>query len=155
MFAKPFVGALTGHMDAITCTAVSHKSIVSFVSGAADGEVKIWDLASQKQVWSVAAHKGFVRGLSVLPDGMSFLSAGDDGLVKLFPLNTTPDEDDGVVESTSSWSSKEAFKCVAAAVPAQAVLVGLVITAETCMRVCPGVSTATGATPSSPRVALL
>lgn len=110
MFAKPFVGALSGHTDSVSCSAVSHKSLVSFVSGAADGEVKVWDLAAQRQLWSVAAHKGFVRGVSVTADGGSFLSCGDDGIVKLWPLDAAPDEDDGLIDCTSSWSAKDAFK---------------------------------------------
>jgi WD repeat and SOF domain-containing protein 1 len=112
MFAKPFVAALSGHMDAVSCMATSPKSLVSFVSGAADGEVKIWDLASHREVWSVAAHKGFVRGVSATPDGLSFVSCGDDGQAKLWPLCVAPDEDDGVVECLTNWVSKDALKYV-------------------------------------------
>ena len=117
IFAKPFVGALSGHMDSVTCSAVSPKALTSFVSGSADGEVRVWDLASQRALWSVAAHRGHVRGLTVTADGGSFMSCGDDGAVKLWALTaaaptTSDDGGDGVVDATSTWTSRVPAKYV-------------------------------------------
>jgi len=89
MMAKPFVGALDGHSDGVWCTAMSKTNIVQFFSGACDGEIRAWDLAQKKTVWSVNAHRGFVRGLAVAPDGQSFLSCGDDGTVKQWAIETS------------------------------------------------------------------
>jgi WD repeat and SOF domain-containing protein 1 len=82
LFSKPFVGAMDDHADGIYSCATSPKSLVAFVSGAADGECIIWDLASQKKLWSVLAHSGFVRGLTVSNDGAHFFSCGDDRTLK-------------------------------------------------------------------------
>jgi WD repeat and SOF domain-containing protein 1 len=82
LFSKPFVGAMDDHADGVYCCATSPKSLVAFVSGAADGECIIWDLASQKKLWSVLAHSGFVRGLTVSNDGGHFFSCGDDRTLK-------------------------------------------------------------------------
>lgn len=84
VFAKPFVGALDGHMDSVYSMAVNKKSLVSFVSGACDGEIKIWDIAAKKNIWSAAAHMGFVRGLTSTHQGGQFLSCGDDKTIKLW-----------------------------------------------------------------------
>ena len=86
MFAKPFVGALDGHRDGVWCTASCRRSLVEFLSGACDGEVKAWDLAQRRCVWTLAAHTGFVRGLSMSPHADKFLSCGDDNAVKLWSL---------------------------------------------------------------------
>ena len=86
IFAKPFVGAMDAHSDGVTCGAVSPASLVAYVSGAADGELIVWDLASQRALWSARAHAGFVRGLAVATDGRRFLSCGDDRTVKLWTM---------------------------------------------------------------------
>lgn len=82
MFAHPFIGALSEHSDGVYCSATSPKSLVSFVSGSADGEVIVWDLAARKKLWSVIAHTGFVRGLTVSHDGEHFFSCGDDKKIR-------------------------------------------------------------------------
>jgi WD repeat and SOF domain-containing protein 1 len=82
MFAAPFLAAMDDHSDGVTCSALNPVSLVSFVSGAADGEVMVWDLPTRKALWSVYAHAGFVRGLSVSNDGSYFFSCGDDKTVK-------------------------------------------------------------------------
>uniref|UniRef100_A0A7S3XVY0 Sof1-like protein domain-containing protein n=1 Tax=Heterosigma akashiwo TaxID=2829 RepID=A0A7S3XVY0_HETAK len=82
MMAKPFIGALDGHSDGVWCTANAKNSLVQFFSGSCDGEIRAWDLAQKKTVWSVNAHRGFVRGLTVAPSGRTFYSCGDDAVVK-------------------------------------------------------------------------
>lgn len=88
MHAKPFVGSLEGHRDGVYCLAKHLTDLKLVASGSADGEVRVWNLASRKCVWQNAdAHsKAFVKGLGFLPgrrDG-AFLSAADDRLVKLW-----------------------------------------------------------------------
>lgn len=60
-------------------------------AGACDGEIRLWDLSRRICVWKAVGHRGFVRGLSVTPDGASFLSAGDDGMVKQWELSVSSD----------------------------------------------------------------
>lgn len=60
MFAKPFVGALDGHSDGIFSMAKHPSMLTTVLSGACDGEVKIWNLNTLKERWSVNAHKGYV-----------------------------------------------------------------------------------------------
>lgn len=47
MFAKPFVAALSGHIDGVYCMAKNPFVLNDLVSGSADGEVRLWDLASR------------------------------------------------------------------------------------------------------------
>jgi WD repeat and SOF domain-containing protein 1 len=93
MFAKPFIGALDGHADGVYCTSVVRNKNVPFISGACDGEVRVWDLSRRACVWASAAHQGFVRG--VVPDisGNAFYSCGDDKLIKLWSLQQDNLED--------------------------------------------------------------
>ena len=86
MFAKPFLGAMDDHSDTVTCCSTSPASLSAFVSGGADGEVIVWDLPSRAKLWSVFAHAGGARGLSVAADGAGFFSVGADRGAKLWRL---------------------------------------------------------------------
>jgi len=86
MFAKPFIGALEGHSDGVYCTATSKTNLVQFFSGACDGEIRVWDLAFRKCVWSVYGHSGFVNGLTVSNDGEFFFSCGTDKIIKMWKV---------------------------------------------------------------------
>ena len=64
MFAKPLIGNLgNGHQDAVYKTAISRKALLPMLSGAADGVVKLWDLATREQMVELNAHSRAVSGL--------------------------------------------------------------------------------------------
>ena len=91
IFAKPFIGALDGHSDGVFCSSSVRNKNVPFITGACDGELKVWDLSRRVCFWSAVAHQGFVRGVSPDPTGATFFSCGDDKVVKqwaLEPLDT-------------------------------------------------------------------
>lgn len=108
LFAKPFIGALDGHCDSVSSIATNPKSLVAFLSGAADGEIRVWDLPRRKCVWSCYGHKGFVRGLTVTPDGNTFFSCSEDKTVKHWSLRIK-DEDDEPATALMTYTSKEPF----------------------------------------------
>ena len=89
MFAKPFIGAMDNHADTVTAVSTSPTSTVALVTGAADGEVIVWDLATQKKLWAVYAHSAFVKSVSVARDGETFFSCGDDKTVKQWRMEST------------------------------------------------------------------
>ena len=68
---------------------------MQFLSGACDGEIRVWDLPTQKTVFRVQAHFRFVRGLVCDSTGKTFYSCSDDTTVKRFRL--TMDVDDVVL----------------------------------------------------------
>ena len=86
VFAKPFVGALSGHGDSVSCFSKHPSRLSWLISGACDGEVRLWDLSSRRCISAFVAHSGFVRGLCVSPSGDSLLSVGDDQIVKRWSL---------------------------------------------------------------------
>ena len=112
MFAKPLLGSLgTGHRDGVTATAVSRTALVPFVSGAADGEIRIWDLASRRGVAELAGgHSRAINGLVFDNGGQHFYSCSDDGLVRRWSIlpteNTTNDESESSSNNNSKGSSK-------------------------------------------------
>lgn len=117
MFAKPFVGALSGHNDSVCCMSTVRNKIVPFISGSCDGEIKVWDLAERSCFWSTAAHSGFVRGVAVDVQGKTFFSCGDDKIIKQWSLNP---------ETTGSSGSN---KCITDVTPIRSITTDQAFTA--------------------------
>ena len=92
VFAKPLLGALSGHFDGV-CAMCKHPTALStLVSGDLSGEVRAWHVATQQCLGVLQAHEAAVRG-TVFLTPKRFLTASTDGLVKLwqYPLAATPD----------------------------------------------------------------
>lgn len=109
IFAKPFIGSLDGHSDSVYSLATVRNKNVPLISGACDGEIKVWDLQRKECVWSVAgAHGGFVRGLTADATGRTFYSCSTDRLIKQWSLeNNTTSE--GVIEPLRVYTSPHAL----------------------------------------------
>merc|ERR1712166_1448890 len=87
VFAKPFIHAFDGHKDGISCIALNKKSLKCFVSGAHDGEIRVWDISEKRTVCAHRnAHKGAVKGLAVHHNGSNFVSCGIDQTIKVWRL---------------------------------------------------------------------
>lgn len=87
MFAKPFVAALSGHMDSVKCVAIARHPSAPLISGSCDGELRLWNLQNLECGTVVThAHEGFVRDVTVSPSGKHALSCGDDKTAKLWEL---------------------------------------------------------------------
>lgn len=86
VLAKPFLASLDGHRDAVNCMAKHATSLSTLLSGACDGEVKVWNLTKRECVRTIQAHEGFVRGMVVRFCGTSFFSVGDDKTIKQWSM---------------------------------------------------------------------
>lgn len=105
VFAKPFIGCLDGHSDGVSCMATHPKQISLIGSGAVDGEVKLWNLATQKCVKSFLAHEGYVRQICFLPDGERFITVGDDSTIKTWNIELpNPGEQEEPIDTVLSKS---------------------------------------------------
>jgi WD repeat and SOF domain-containing protein 1 len=113
MFAKPLIGNLgNGHMDGITASATSRRALVPFLSGAADGQVKLWDLTTRTQVAVLNGHTKMISGLAFSLEGQHFYSSSEDGFVRCWSVASTLDQATG--ESTrgplGTWRTNGSFK---------------------------------------------
>lgn len=89
MFAKPFVASFM-HDDGVTCLARNPKRINCILSGSADGEVRLWDIAARRCLRRLVGHTGAVRGICVTPDGTCAISASTDCSVKMWKVPFAP-----------------------------------------------------------------
>ena len=92
MFAKPFIDALNDHSDSVTVLAKNKYNLLDMLSGSADGEIIMWNLADRKSQFTINAHESFVRGLSfsnnkTLASDKIFVSSGDDRKINIWSLN--------------------------------------------------------------------
>lgn len=92
MFAKPFLFAMDGHSDGVYSLCTLPTSLVRVCSGAGDGEIRCWNLTSQKAEWAAKGHTGIVRGVVSNPSGSALLSASMDSTVKLWKMEPEMDE---------------------------------------------------------------
>ncbi|KZS19164.1 DDB1- and CUL4-associated factor 13 [Daphnia magna] len=82
VFALPFIGSLDGHRDGLTCLGKHPDHLSWLYSGACDGELKLWDVAKRKIVYTVQAHDGFIRAMAFSQETSSLYTVGDDKLIK-------------------------------------------------------------------------
>lgn len=111
MFAKPFLAALP-HDDGVTCLARNPRRLGSLLSGCADGEVRLWDVAAKRCLRRLLGHQGAVRGISLTPSGEAAVTASTDCTVKLWKVPFAPFEGGPVEEDASpvvEFSGKNAF----------------------------------------------
>ncbi|CAH3188898.1 unnamed protein product, partial [Porites lobata] len=86
VFAKPFVSSLDGHTDGVNCIARHPRSLSVLLSGSCDGEIRLWSLPRRECLRTLTAHSGFVRGLCVNSLGDTFISIGDDKVIKQWSM---------------------------------------------------------------------
>lgn len=82
IFAKPFISSLDGHSDSISCLAKHPTKLSQLLSGAFDGELRLWDISRKTCHRNFVAHEGVVRGITFTPNGEHFISLSDDKTIK-------------------------------------------------------------------------
>eukprot|EP00045_Choanoeca_perplexa_P006130 m.52094 g.52094 ORF g.52094 m.52094 type:complete len:451 (+) comp13480_c0_seq5:166-1518(+) len=87
VFAKPFLGSLDGHRDGVHCCVRHPKRLSVVLSGACDGELRIWNLATKKCLYAKTLHEGFVRGVCVTPSARQFITVGQDKTIKIAKMD--------------------------------------------------------------------
>lgn len=65
VFAKPFIGNMSGHGDVVSQLMKHQEKVSVMASGAYDGVIKIWNLSSRKCVRTIQAHNSMVRSMCI------------------------------------------------------------------------------------------
>ena len=81
------IKTLTGHSSFINCLVFSPDGKMLF-SGSADKTIKLWNLATNKEVRTLKGHSGFINFLTITPDGQLLVSASADKTMKVWNLST-------------------------------------------------------------------
>jgi WD40 repeat protein len=79
---------LAGHKDMVKSLAFSPDG-KRLLSASLDGEIKVWDKSTRKELASIIAHERFLTTVVFSPSGEMFASAGDvPGVVKVWDART-------------------------------------------------------------------
>ncbi|HWO18301.1 MAG TPA: PQQ-binding-like beta-propeller repeat protein [Kofleriaceae bacterium] len=78
---------LAGHAAAVLACAMTPDG-QRVVSASDDRTLKVWDLATSQEAWTLAGHAAWVRACAVTPDGRHVVSASDDKTLKVWDLAT-------------------------------------------------------------------
>jgi WD40 repeat protein len=93
-----------GHTGAVTSLALVPKDGALFVTGGEDKSVRVWEVASKKQLRSFLGHLSRVSAVAVRGDGMQFASGSEDGAIRMWDLNAI-DEHRALTDATDSlWA---------------------------------------------------
>ncbi|CAH8359964.1 unnamed protein product [Eruca vesicaria subsp. sativa] len=117
IFARPFVGAMDGHRDGISCMAKNPNYLKGIFSASMDGDIRLWDIATRRTVCQFPGHQGAVRGLTASTDGNVLVSCGTDSTVRLWnvPQPSLEDSDfssEKTVEPSAVYVWKNALLAV-------------------------------------------
>ncbi|KAG5242196.1 transducin family protein [Salix suchowensis] len=85
IFARPFIGAMDGHIDAVSCMAKNPNYLKGIFSGSwMEVYIRLWDIANRRTVCRFPGHQGAVKGLTASTDGRTLVSCGTDCTVRLW-----------------------------------------------------------------------
>eukprot|EP00258_Populus_trichocarpa_P045646 XP_024461665.1 DDB1- and CUL4-associated factor 13 [Populus trichocarpa] len=102
IFARPFIGAMDGHIDAVSCMAKNPNYLKGIFSGSMDGDIRLWDIANRRTVCRFPGHQGAVRGLTASTDGSTLVSCGTDCTVRLWNVPVATIMESGNLSDCSS-----------------------------------------------------
>ncbi len=79
--------ALLGHRNVVVSIALSSDG-TRVLSGSNDGTVRLWELATGKQIRRMEGHRGQAWAVAFSPDGKLALGGGQDGGLALYDVET-------------------------------------------------------------------
>ncbi|MBW4673963.1 MAG: serine/threonine protein kinase [Desmonostoc geniculatum HA4340-LM1] len=81
------VNSLQGHENSVLSLAISPDG-KTIVSSGDDRKIKLWNLATGKQISSLNTYSGQVNVVVISPDGKTLVSGNDDSTIKIWNLVT-------------------------------------------------------------------
>ncbi len=60
----------------------------TLLAGAWDGSIRLWDVATGKEIRQYTGHRGWVRSVAFSPDGKIFASGGKDKIIRIWETST-------------------------------------------------------------------
>ncbi|MFM6225329.1 MAG: WD40 repeat domain-containing protein, partial [Dolichospermum sp.] len=87
VFSLITLNTIFGHKSSVN-TLVITPDDSKFISGSSDSTIKIWDLATGKELQTLTGHSKGVNTLAITPDGSKLVSGSSDSTIKIWDLAT-------------------------------------------------------------------
>lgn len=78
----------TGTVNAVVFSPIQGKENVLLASASADRTIRVWDVASQKQLYTLEGTPSPVQSLAFHPRGQRLVSIGQDRMIRLWDVAT-------------------------------------------------------------------
>jgi WD40 repeat protein len=85
VFSRTTLNTIFGHKGSVN-TLVITPDDSKFISGSSDSTIKIWDLATGKELRTLTGHSKGVNTLAITPDGSKLVSGSCDSTIKIWDL---------------------------------------------------------------------
>ncbi|KAJ1517856.1 hypothetical protein HMI54_003738, partial [Coelomomyces lativittatus] len=116
LMAKPFLFACEGHQDGIYALAKHPGWLNRMVSGAGDGELRVWCLSTRTCVFKrTQAHRGMIKGVACVPwhtSSFRMVSCGIDQKIHLWDTPPGSSSSSSSHSPIMTWSSTSGFTCI-------------------------------------------
>jgi WD40 repeat protein len=77
----------TGHSDSVNAVAITPDG-KQVISGSRDNTLKIWNLDTAEELFTLTGHSNLVRAIAVTPNGKWVISGSEDNTLKIWNLDT-------------------------------------------------------------------
>lgn len=77
----------TGHTGAVNAIAIAPDGR-RFISASSDKTLKVWDLQTEQEVFTLSGHINSVQSIAITPDGKKAISGSWDSTLKVWDLQT-------------------------------------------------------------------
>jgi WD40 repeat protein len=94
LFNSPSQGTTThpqGHSNSVNAVAVTADG-KRVISGSSDNTLKVWDLRTGKEEFTLKGHSDWVNAVAVTADGKRAISGSSDNTLKVWDLTTGKEE---------------------------------------------------------------